>query len=76
VCNSHVGGLADGSKLPPCVILNCNTLTVEQLPRGISQIPTQRLDNQHTCEELVLSGVEQKARGTPEKTGDAAFGCI
>jgi len=35
VYNSHVGGLADGSKLPPYVILNCKTLTTEQLPRGI-----------------------------------------
>ena len=44
--------------------------------RNHCQVPTQRLDNQLTCEELVLSGVEQKARGTPEKTSDAGFGCI
>jgi len=35
VCNSHVSGLADGIKLPPYVILNCKTLTTEQLLRGI-----------------------------------------
>lgn len=33
--NSHVGRLADGSKLPPYMILNCKTSTTEQLPRGI-----------------------------------------
>jgi len=35
VCNSHVGSLADGRKLPPYTILNYKTLTPEQLPRRI-----------------------------------------
>lgn len=35
MCNRYVGGVADGSKLPQYVILNCKTVTKEQLPRGI-----------------------------------------
>jgi len=30
--------LADGTKLPPYVILNCKTMPKEQLPRGLTVI--------------------------------------
>ena len=34
MCNRYVGGLADGSRLPQYMILNCKTMNKEQMPRG------------------------------------------
>jgi hypothetical protein len=38
--------LADGSKLPSYTILNHKNMPKEQLPTGISQMPSYRMDDQ------------------------------
>jgi hypothetical protein len=34
-CHVMLVVLADGSKLPPCVCLNCKTVPKQQFPRGV-----------------------------------------
>jgi hypothetical protein len=51
------------------MILNHKMMPKEHLSRGIIEMPTQRLNDQRTDEGQAGSGVEQKARGDPEKQG-------
>jgi hypothetical protein len=39
-------------------------------------MPTWSLDDQWTNEGLFVNDMEQKARGTAEKMGDAGLGCV
>jgi hypothetical protein len=69
--------LADGSKLPTCVIPNHKTMAKEQLPRGITvRRQLTRLGAQLNYEGLIVSDAEQTARDTPDETWDAGTGCI
>ena len=66
--------LADGR---PYVILNHKTIPKEQLLGWIIiRCQPKRLDDHWTYKRLVVSGVEHRARGSPEKTGNAGLGCI
>jgi hypothetical protein len=67
----------DGSMLSPRVILNHKTMAKEQLPREITvRCQLKRLSTQWKYGWMVVSGVEEMAKGTPEETWDAGLGCI
>ena len=59
LCTCYVLVLADGSKFPPHVIQNHKKVPKEQLHR----VPVVRCQHESWVEELVVGGVEQKARG-------------
>ena len=62
--------LADGSKLPPYMIVHCRTLPREELLReSIVRCEAK-------CWVTCKFGVEQMARCASKKMGDAGVGCI
>jgi hypothetical protein len=62
--------LADGSKLPPCMIVHCRTMPRVELLRGII------VRCQPKCLMTHEFGVEQMARCASKKMGDVGAGCI
>jgi hypothetical protein len=63
--------------LSPHMILNQKTMAKEQLPREITvRCWLKRLGAHWKYGELVVSDVEEMAKGAPEKTLDARLGCI